>query len=972
MECQKRQSRKKFIFFSCCIIALFIGITPTFASAIGDLLISVLGWLISGISMLLLGLIETVANLFLSVMAIDLSQLESMGFFRGFNEFVVGIRLIAVTLASVSLLWQLFAVFFGPFVGTKQISSIGNIVSRALIFIPLTYLVQPLAMDTLRMFQDIYNGFFAVYRANPGGAFSFMSLSQIINPETFLSDLGISLSSVFNGEISPLADVVSILISCIFMILITWNFVKLLLEMTQRFVVMLVYVYLSPLASACGVGPNSISISKQALTLFVSSGVLWILNVWSVGIALSLFGSVGSAMTAGATGFFLWAVVTYGFLKIAQQLDDIFTSVGATNVRFSGSLLDDLVSMAKMGETLGRSFKNFNAGLGNFAEHGLFSGRGSNSKNPVQPSTARMAGAMGSAAAAGAATGAAAKAATKATTGSATAAAATATTKAPRTGKQMVSDAVRNVAAHTAAGRVVRGVKQTADNVRSRVGAGVAEAKVAQDNQMMGAVGNALGKATPEARAAAMNEIASNNPQILKNDAVKDYLGDTMGLKENQSVVALSVDKGGQLAGTVATTNPDGTVTMSRVTGLNDVNPSAHAGSAGGAGVASADGQKLAYPASQLDARGADAATLQYTNGASGEMYTAQVERGARDIDSNGKNSLFTVTSTHDGHEVGIKAPSDMTAAEVGAVIMGTASAETMQKFDVGRDSSDLMSRPERVHSGLNMDTSASGSVVPGTAFENNPDTSFAVGGANGVKFERVDAGGGSQGHDVWSASASGHEVGRFEAPHEAGARDVADMVMKASDGECAAIRTQTGISAEANPNIEYTPGAGGFGAAAPGSHSDGTKWDSGIKMGIEERKVEGEDLSGPDFRYKLAKEDGSVVTAHGYVQPMGDTPEMPPVAGKVGYMYGNNHGSAGCVYIDASVTPEQLAAAIVSENGGRVAGVREIRDALGIKESFGEEETKQLKDALEKARRARKKGVLTSEDNPMGANEAP
>lgn len=971
MECQKKQSRKNFVFFACCIVALFVGITPAFAGAIGDLLISVLGWLISGISMLLLGLIETVANLFLHVMAIDLSQLEAKGFFRGFNEFVVGIRLIAVTLASVSLLWQLFTIFFGPFVGAKQISSVGNIVSRALIFIPLTYLIQPLAMDTLRMFQDIYTSFFDVYKANPNGVFSFVSLSQAINPETFLTDLGIRLSSVFDGEISPLADVVSILISCVFMILITWNFVKLLLEMTQRFVVMLVYVYLSPLATACGVGPNSISITKQAMTLFASSGVLWILNVWSVGIALSLFSSVGSAMTAGATGFFLWAVVTYGFLKIAQQLDDIFSAVGATNVRFSGSLLDDIVSMAKMGETIGRSVKSLNTGLGNFAEHGLFGGQGSSSKNPVQPNTARFAGAVGgaAAAAAGAATSATTKA-TKVATGGTTAAAAgaTTTTQAPRTGKQMVSDVAKNVAAHTVTGRVMRGAKQTVDNVRSRVGAGVEEAKTAQDNQMMGAVGNALGKDTPQSRAAAMNEIASNNPQVLQNDAVKSYLGDTMGLKEGQSVVALSVDEGGQLAGTVATTNPDGTVTMSRVTGLNDINPSAHEGSDG---AASTSGQKIAYPASQLDARGADAATLQYTNGANGEMYAAQVERGARDIDSNGKNSLFTVTST-DGHEVGVKAPSDMTAAEVGAVIMGTASAETMQKFNDGRDSSDLMSRPERVHSGLNMDTSAPGSVAPGTAFENSPDTSFAVGGANGVKFERVDVGGGSQGHDVWSASAGGREVGRFETPHEAGARDVADMVMKAPDGECATIRTQTGINAEANPTIEYAPGTGGFGAATSGIHSDGTRWESGIKMGIEERKMGGEDLSGPDFRYNLAKEDGRVVTAHGYVQPMGDTPEMPPIDGKIGYMYGNNHGAAGRVYIDANVTPEQLAAAIVSENGGRVAGVREIRDALGIKESFGEEETKQLKDALEKARRVRKKGVLTSEDNPIGADEAP
>lgn len=952
-EQKKKQSRRELIFAFCCVIAICIGVTPVYAG-IGDLLVSVLGWIISGISKFILGIIETVAQFFLTVMAVDISQIESFGFLDGFNMFVLGIRALAIGIAGVILIFQLYPILFGPFVGAKQTSSVGGIIARALIFIPLTYAIQPLALETLRMFQSIYTAFLDVYNQK----YMYTDLSSQIDPNTFLEDLGIEISPVFSGDIGPLAQVASVLIACTFMIVITWNFVKLLLEMTQRFVVMLIYVYLSPLATACGVGVNSISIVKQSLTMFLSSGVLWILNVWSVSIALSLFAAVGQSFLGGAGGFFLWAVITYGFLKIAQQLDDVFNAVGATNVRFSGSLLDDLVSMSKMSGAfngVARGIGNLNRNLTNFAENGFFGGgRGSNPNNPVQPTNGKIAPATGKAATPNQQPSGkpgqpgAGKPAQGAANGN----------QAARSIPRQMADGAKTMAGKTVTGRVVRGVKQTADNVRSRVGAGVAEANMARDNRMMGAVGNALGKENPQARAAAMKDLAKSNPQALKNDAVRGYVGEAMGLQSNQSVAGLSVDKDGQLAATVATTSPDGSVTMSKVTGLNDMKTDAPASHATG------QSDTASYKASELGQNGANLATMQYMD-KSGQLHTAQVEKGELDTATNGQNSLFTVTAD-DGQSVSFSAPRSMSAEDVGKIGVGEASPEMLQKLNDSEYHGETMSSPGRIANKLNIDYDAPHAVAAGTAIENSPDSSFTIGGADGAKFERVDAGGGVQGSDVWSASVGGKEVDRFEAPAGTSARDVAGSVMTDSGAEFASVREKTCIASGSNPDITFTQESGAQDAATPGVHSNGTNWGPGIKMAVQDHQEGAVETSSLDFRYGYSTEEGGVVMARGCIEPLGESPEMPAQEGKTAYLFSNNHGDGGKIYLDSDITPEQLAEAIVKKDGGGIEGVREIREALGINDSLNDEESKQLRDVLEKARRA-KKGILTSEDNPVG-----
>ena len=139
-------------------------------------------------------------------------------------------------------------------------------------------------------------------------------------------------------------------------------------------------------------------------------------------------------------------------------------------------------------------------------------------------------------------------------------------------------------AGRTAAGRFVRGVKKTGENLSTRVNAGVAEAQTAADNRAMARMHGALSQDSAENRAKAMAQLAKNHPGDLNNQAVKDYLGENMGLAENQQVASLAVGKDGQLSAMVATNNGDGSITMSKVNGINDMSFGPNASHSAGQG----------------------------------------------------------------------------------------------------------------------------------------------------------------------------------------------------------------------------------------------------------------------------------------------------------------------------------------------------------------------------------------------------
>ena len=187
--------------------------------------------------------------------------------------------------------------------------------------------------------------------------------SSVHNADTLFSQniISYNLSSLLGG-------VWSIVIEVIILIAICWNYLKLVLEIAERYVVMCILYMFSPLAFATGASNSTNSIFRGWCRMFASSLFMMVVNTWSLLLAMSSLqtfcakGSVAGAnfeynvlssdnkIVQGGTvtgNTLVWAVITFAFLKCAQSMDEYLNSMGLSTARTGRGLLEDAIAVTR-------------------------------------------------------------------------------------------------------------------------------------------------------------------------------------------------------------------------------------------------------------------------------------------------------------------------------------------------------------------------------------------------------------------------------------------------------------------------------------------------------------------------------------------------------------------------------------------------------------------------------------------------
>lgn len=969
---KKKKMSHKALFPACAFIATVIGIQPAFAGATADLLYSIIGIIIAAIAKLLVSGLEIIMNLLLLTMTTSINDLEAWGLLAGFNTFSGIIKAIALGIASLAVLWQLATILFGPYLDIKQTKSVGSIFARTLIFIPLTYVIQPVAFTAFSEMQKIYTSILNGYSAASNNAF-LVQLSNQINMDTFLEDLmvtGAAASTqvgaamvVFDALSGALQAMISTIIAAGFMVLILWNLLKLVFEIVQRFVVMIVYVYLTPLAAACGVIGDG-EIPKKSLTLFISSGVLWILNVWCVGVACSLIRAYSTGMANGILGVFSWGFVTYGFLKIAQQLDDIFTTVGATNIKLSGSLLDDILSMKHMSITPAgamASVANAYKTIGGKLLNGMV---GKMPSNPLSPTSAGLA---------------------------------------PVAGKTIGSN--RN---NRDSGIVSGGSTPTPSGGPPQVGpAGTvnglpnkgsptasATARKNATEKHIKSIDSALNMSPDsEEKDEKLKNIYNENPKVFNSPDFKDWMSENqLGLdKDKQALVDSAYNpESGEMSGIVATIKGDGKIALDKVSDLE----STHAGAGNERAINAQQSSLSAVRAKAGEAQrvsdftmsnttgnsGRDFATFSYTD-KDGVQHTAQMER----LDTlSGGHSAFKMV-LDDGREPVINAPKDASAHDVASMVNGTASTSVQDSFNNYHAGGPGIVNAQAA---TNVDTNIGGSVMNGTAFENSPNTVATISGASGenaVSLERIERGTAPGANDVWSATKNGIEIGRMTVEKDTGAVEVMSRVMSDSSEDFASVRSNAGLDTD-DPYVSFSRSSSPTGPEpmhcaiepnASGTRTNGSTWHSFGEVAFETDDSGHEQVS---FSYNVRGENGLFVPTTAKVADTGmevfrevsgpDKDGIIDIAatGKVYVVSGAGISSGGArIVVDNNANTEDIASAILvgGNAASSISGVENIREAMGITNTMNAGSENSLKRFFNMARN---KSSTNTKSNPVEA----
>lgn len=311
-------------------MALACGLTTCVAfSATTDIVALFLGIIVTAIAKMLLNAADIIVTPLLAITSMTTQEIEA--YIPGLNNsdpngvgnfFSSAISIIAYTIAGVLLCCHIIS-YLIALANDERLESIPKL---------------------------IWNGMFGIVLTIAGKNLLSLLFNEIIAPlsEALVDGMQSAggMSFTFEGkanDIVSLGDGISafdltalgtLFVVLVMLLLIWWNLVKLILECAQRYIICVVTINLSPLAFATATTEQTKETAMNWLKMFWSQCVLLVLNIWVVGIARTALnnGMIGGSSTELVT----WALITYAFLKIAQQLDDMMAKAGLQVTRMNG------------------------------------------------------------------------------------------------------------------------------------------------------------------------------------------------------------------------------------------------------------------------------------------------------------------------------------------------------------------------------------------------------------------------------------------------------------------------------------------------------------------------------------------------------------------------------------------------------------------------------------------------------------
>lgn len=217
-----------------------------------------------------------------------------------------------------------------------------------------------------------------IYSASNGAAASGQSVFQVFynvvspksadNPSGIADDTGGGswfgggffdvVGSATNIVTNGTSKVVVSIILLVLMTVIAINFIKLFLEMFERYVLINLLIFFSPLAASAVTLESTMKIFSSYLKMFFGQMIMLLMNILSLQIiqsgmkvAAGVIGGGSSLALKGINATFLPFIVLLliiAMMKVLQRIDNYARDIGLTVGITGGSLLDEIVGTSKM------------------------------------------------------------------------------------------------------------------------------------------------------------------------------------------------------------------------------------------------------------------------------------------------------------------------------------------------------------------------------------------------------------------------------------------------------------------------------------------------------------------------------------------------------------------------------------------------------------------------------------------------
>ncbi len=298
-----------------------------------------LDWIFEGIvtwvSSIASELMDAVSRVFLDALGTDMDAME--GYFPFVTKAFEVMQYMAWAVLFLITVWQLFRVFGGPI---TEAENPWQLLLRSALFALLVGAARPIFTMALDIARAPYTALMEV--SMEAEDFTFAGIEE-------------ALKNGLTTIVSTVSIVGPILI-LILLIALGWNYFKLLLECVERYIVVGVLCYTSPLAYAMGGSKATNQVFKSWCRMVGSQLLLLVLNVWFLRAFDSSVGQFignGGALASGGGSVFLWLFCALAFLKTAQKFDSYLAAMGLNVAQTGSSMAMEMVMAARVLSGLG-------------------------------------------------------------------------------------------------------------------------------------------------------------------------------------------------------------------------------------------------------------------------------------------------------------------------------------------------------------------------------------------------------------------------------------------------------------------------------------------------------------------------------------------------------------------------------------------------------------------------------------------
>jgi hypothetical protein len=288
--------------------------------------------------------LDLVTTIFLDNFGIDFATIddsgEAAGIFDKYFPLVHNMQTLIVATAIgiifAIFIFQLVKNFFGPLSDAEHpVSLLGRLIVSSI----LTWFSYDIIAYIQIPIDSVYDMF---VNSDTDTTFHFA-----------VGDFNLVSSQPLNFDL-----VVIPLLNLVFVIAIGWSFIRLLLEIVERYITLGVLFYTAPWAFATTVSTNTKSVFSSWIKMMGSQYLLMFLNVFFLKVFVNAMNNAPDAYS-DTWQFFLWNLLILAFLRVGQAVDRHMASLGLSTAQTGNGIASTIgavvMSLGYIGRDISRS-----------------------------------------------------------------------------------------------------------------------------------------------------------------------------------------------------------------------------------------------------------------------------------------------------------------------------------------------------------------------------------------------------------------------------------------------------------------------------------------------------------------------------------------------------------------------------------------------------------------------------------------